>query len=67
MSTRQLGPLEVDSSGVAGVSCRLRVKVEVEGSGAGDDVVLASRHTEGVEDIPAEPDTHTSLVSTLTA
>lgn len=55
MSTRQLGPLEVDSSGVAGVSCRLRVKVEVEGSGAGDDVVLASRHTEGVEDVPTEP------------
>ena len=31
------------------------MKVEVEGSGAGDDVVLASRHTEGVEDVPTEP------------
>ena len=57
MSTGELGPLQVDPPGVAGVARGLRVKVKLERRGAGDDVVLASGHAEGVEDVPTEPDT----------
>ena len=57
MSTGELGPLQVDPPGVAGVARGLRVKVKLERRGAGDDVVLASGHAEGVEDISTEPDT----------
>ena len=57
VSTGQLGPLQVDPSGVAGVARGLRVKVEMERRGAGHHVVLSSRHAERVENVPAEPDT----------
>ena len=55
----KLSPLQVDSPAVPGVARGLRMKVEVEGSCAGDHVVLPSGHTEGVEDIATEPDTVT--------
>ena len=38
------------------------MKVEVEGEGAGDYVVLSRGHTEGVQDVSTEPDRELTLL-----